>query len=143
MRPCYYDSRESGEARATEQLGSLSKPRLPASNIKKEATEQKNSKKLIIPFYTFANKDSIKYKELLPNSGIAHCQQIKREESIGKQDESQKDTTVCYKCRDPKTKVTYERCLYNSYPEETASNRRVERFAPTGFRYRRYTRRLY
>ncbi|XP_070518427.1 hepatoma-derived growth factor-related protein 2 isoform X1 [Cardiocondyla obscurior] len=104
--------------------------------IKKEPIEEKNLKK--IPFYAFATKDSTKYKELTPDLRTAHCQEIKME-SYGKRNKSKKGVTTCYKCKNPKTKSTYERCLYNSYPEEsTSASTKVERYrAPAGFRYRR------
>lgn len=106
-------------------------------NIKKEPIEEKNWKK--IPFYAFTNKDSTRYKELTPDLRTAHCQEIKVK-SVGKNGEPRKGVTTCYNCKDPKTKTTYERCLYNSHPEEsTSATTKVERYlsAPTGFRYRR------
>ncbi|XP_011862541.1 PREDICTED: eukaryotic translation initiation factor 5B-like [Vollenhovia emeryi] len=99
-------------------------PSEPSSiTAKKEPTEEKNLKK--IPFYAFANKDSTRYKELTPDLGIAHCQEIKVT-SAGEKDDKRKGVTTCYNCKDPKTKSTYERCLYSSHPEEsTSANTRI------------------
>ncbi|XP_011635393.1 LOW QUALITY PROTEIN: uncharacterized protein LOC105426030 [Pogonomyrmex barbatus] len=115
--------------RSTDRFGSPSEP----YPIKKELIEQKSLKK--VPFHSFTNKDSTKYKELTHDSGIAHCQEIKSTEK----DELQKSIT-CYNCKDPKTKSTYERCLYNHPEERTSANTNVERYlsAPTNFRYRRF-----
>lgn len=129
----HYNFYEFSKNRPVSYFGSPSEP-FPIT-IKKEPIEEKNLKK--IPFYVFANKDSTRYKELTPDLAIAHCQEIK---SVEKRSESRKGVTTCYTCKDPKTKSTYERCLYSSYPEEsTSANTKVERYlsAPTGFRYRR------
>ncbi|XP_071631828.1 uncharacterized protein, partial [Temnothorax longispinosus] len=118
-------------------VGYSGSPSEPFPITKKEPIEEKNLKK--IPFYAFANKDSTRYKELTPNFGVAHCQEIKVK-SAGKNGEPRKGITTCYNCKDPKTKSTYERCLYSSNPEEsTSANTKVERYlsAPAGFRYRR------
>lgn len=136
--PHYYDSYESSEDRSKDDFGSSSE-HIPLSSVKKNPIENKSLKKPISPIYTsFANKDSTKYKELAPNSGVAYCQEIKTK-LIGKESKSQKGVTTCYKCNDPKTGSTYERCLYNSRPEESASANTRERFlaVPVGFRYRR------
>ncbi|KAL6267004.1 hypothetical protein P5V15_000084 [Pogonomyrmex californicus] len=116
--------------RSTDRFGSPSEP----YPIKKELIEQKSLKK--VPFHSFTNKDSTKYKELTHDSGIAHCQEIKSTEK----DELQKSIT-CYNCKDPKTKSTYQRCLYNHPEERTSANTNVERYlsAPTNFRYRRFS----
>ncbi|XP_011685770.1 PREDICTED: uncharacterized protein LOC105448725 [Wasmannia auropunctata] len=121
--------------RTVDRFGSPSKP-FPIV-VKKEPVEEKNLKK--IPFYTFTNKDSTRYKELTPDLGIAHCQEIKVK-STGRNGEPRKGITTCYNCKDPKTKSTYKRCLYSSLPEESASaNTNMERYlsVPTGFRHRR------
>ncbi|XP_018315089.1 clumping factor A [Mycetomoellerius zeteki] len=118
-----------------DRFGSPSEP-FPIT-IKKEPIEEKYLKK--IPFYVFSNKDTTRYKELTPDLGVAHCQEIKVK-SIGKDGEPRKGVTTCYNCKDPKTKSTYERCLYSSHPEESVSaNTKVESYlsAPTRFRYRR------
>lgn len=123
----------SSKDQPIDRFGSPSK----LLSIKKEPIEEKNLKK--IPFYTFTNKDSTRYKELTPDLGIAHCQEIKVK-STGKDGEPRKGITTCYNCKDPKTKSTYERCLYSSHPEESASaNTKVERYlpAPAGYRFRR------
>jgi len=119
--------------RYVDRYGSPSEP-FPI--IKKEPIEEKNLKK--IPFYAFANKDSTRYKELTPDLGVAQCQEIKVK-SAGKKGEPRRGITTCYNCKDPKTKSTYERCLYSSHPEETSASMKVEHYlsAPTGFRYRR------
>lgn len=126
---------ELSKVRPVDRFASPSKP-YPIT-IKKEPIEEKNLKK--IPFYASTNKDSTRYKELTPNLAIAHCQEIKVR-STGKKGEPRKGTTTCYNCKDPKTKSTYERCLYTSLPEEsTSASTMVERYlsAPAGFRYRR------
>jgi len=123
-----YNFYELSKDRSVDRFGSPSKP-FPIT-IKKEPIEEKNLKK--IPFYAFTNKDSTRYKELTPDLGIAHCP--------GKKGEPRKGITTCYNCKDPKTKSTYERCLYSSHPKEsTSANTRVEHYlsAPAGFRYRR------
>lgn len=123
------------KSRPVDRFGSPSEP-FPI-NVKKEPIEEKNWKK--IPFYAYSNKDSTRYKELTPDLGVAHCQEIKVK-SAGKKDGSRKGITTCYNCKDPKTKTAYERCLYSSHPEESASaTTKVERYlsAPAGFRFRR------
>ncbi|XP_018393529.1 PREDICTED: uncharacterized protein LOC108772495 [Cyphomyrmex costatus] len=130
-----YSFYELSKDQPIDRFGSPSEP-FPIT-IKKEPIEEKYLKK--IPFYVFSNKDSTRYKELTPDLGVAHCQEIKVK-SIGKDGEPRKGITTCYNCKDPKTKSTYERCLYSSHPEESVSaNTKVESYlsAPTIFRYRR------
>ena len=130
-----YSFYELNKDRSIDRFGSPSES-FPVT-MKKEPIEEKYLKK--IPFYVFSNKDSTKYKELTPDLGVAHCQEIKVK-SIGKDGEPRKGVTTCYNCKDPKTKSTYERCLYSSHPEESVSaNMKVENYlpAPTKFRYRR------
>ncbi|XP_067209090.1 dentin sialophosphoprotein [Linepithema humile] len=140
IAPYYYDSYEPNKDRdlSRDHFGSLFK-RSPIDSIKKESIEKKNLKK-VMPFYAFPNKDLIKRKELLADSTeTAHCQEIKIK-SFGKDSGLRKGVTTCYKCKDPITRSTYERCLYKSHPEERASaSTKVERFlsVPTSFRYRR------
>ncbi|XP_036139678.1 uncharacterized protein LOC105832688 [Monomorium pharaonis] len=129
----YYNFYGSSRDQPIDRFGSSSR----LFPIKKEPLEEKNLKK--IPFYAFTNKDTTRYKELTPNFGIAHCQEIKVKSS-GKNGEPRRGITTCYNCKDPKTKSTYERCLYSSHPEESASaNTKMERYlsAPSGFRFRR------
>lgn len=130
----HYNFYELSKDQPTDYFGSPSES-FPITT-KKEPTEEKYLKK--IPFYAFTNKDSTRYKELTPDLGIAHCQEIKVK-SIGKKDEPKKGITTCYNCKDPKTKSTYERCLYSSPEESASANTKVERYlsAPAGFRYRR------
>lgn len=142
ITPHYDDSYERNKDRdlSRDNFGSSFK-RFPIDSIKKESIEKKNLKK-VIPFYTFTNKDLTKRKELLADSAeTAHCQEIKIK-SFGKDSDSRKGITTCYKCKDPITRSTYERCLYKSNPvsEESASaSTKMERFlsVPTNFRYRR------
>lgn len=124
--PHYYNSYESSQDGYRDRFGSPSE-RFPIS-IKKKLIEEKNLKKTKIPFL-ITNKDyTAKYKELLPDSEIAHCREIKVK-SIGKEDEIRKNVTTCYKCEDPKTRSMYERCIYNNPPEESASaSTKMERF---------------
>jgi len=137
--PRYYDFYESNRDRLGDHFGSSSEY-VPILGFKKEPrqeNEDKSSKKPTIPLYAFANEDSIKRKEFVPLSAVAHCREIKVK-LIG--EESQKSITTCYKCKDPKSKTTYERCLYNDQPKTSASaSTNVERFlsAPLSFRYRR------
>lgn len=130
--PRYYDSYGSSE---DSHYGSPSE-RFPI--IKKEPNENKGLKKTISSFYVpFANKESLKHKELALNSGTAYCQEIKVK-SVGSEGEPRKGVTSCYRCKDPKTKSTYERCLYKSEPQESASaSTKMERLAPVNFRHRR------
>lgn len=133
----HYKSYESSQNRYRDHFESPSE-RFPTS-IKKNLFEKKNLKKTKIPFLT-SNKDYTKYKELLLDSEIVHCQEIKVK-SIGKDDEIPKDVTTCYKCEDPKTKSMYKRCLHNILPKEsTSDNTKMERFSstPVSLRYRRY-----
>lgn len=126
----HYDSYEASE----EQYGS-SLERFPISGIKKEPNEDKSFKKS--SFYApFVNKDSLKHKELALNSKTAYCQEIK----VKSESEPRKGITTCYRCKDPKTKSTFERCLYKNEPEESVSaSRKVEHILPAqiNFRYRR------
>lgn len=134
--PHYYNSYESSHDRYRDSSASLSE-RSPIS-VKKRLVENKNLKKMKIPF-SMINKDyTAKYKQLLPNSEIAHCQEI-NVKSIGKEDKIRKDFMTCYKCEDPKTRSTYERCLHNNLPEESAfANTERFSFTPVSPRYRRY-----
>ncbi|XP_014483866.1 PREDICTED: uncharacterized protein LOC106749193 [Dinoponera quadriceps] len=127
--PHYYDT---SYVSSEDRHGSSSE-RFPISGIKKEPNEDKGFKKTTSPF----GKDSL--KELALNSRTAHCQEIKVK-SVGAQGEPPKGVTTCYRCKDPKTKSSYERCLYKSEPEESSSaSTKMERFlsTPVNFRYRR------
>lgn len=134
----HYHFYESNQNRYRDHFESPSE-HFPTS-IKKKLFEKKNLKKTKRPFLT-SNKDyTAKYKELLPDSEIVHCQEIKVK-SIGKEDEIPKDVTTCYKCEDPKTKSVYKRCLYNiPLKEGTTDNTKMERSSstPVNLRYRRY-----
>ncbi|XP_029659857.1 uncharacterized protein LOC115233511 [Formica exsecta] len=135
--PHYYNSYESSQDQYKDRSASPSE-RFPIS-VKKKLVEKKNLKKMKIPFLLINKDYTAKYKQSLPNSEIAHCQEI-NVKSIGKEDEIRKDVTTCYKCEDPKTRFIYERCLHNSPPEESASaNTKTERFSFTSVipRYRR------
>ncbi|RLU18319.1 hypothetical protein DMN91_008676 [Ooceraea biroi] len=136
--PRFYDSYGSNRDRSGDYFGSSSE-HLPIPSFKKEprqGNEKKISKKPIIPFYALANGDSFKHKEFVPLSAIAHCREVKVK-SIG--EEPRKSFTTCYKCKDPKTKSTYERCSYNGPKRSASASTKVERFlsAPVSFRYRR------
>ncbi|XP_029173673.1 uncharacterized protein LOC114942467 [Nylanderia fulva] len=134
--PHYYNS-ESSQDEYRDRFNSPSQ-RFPI-NIKKKLVEEKNLKKIKIPFL-ITSKDTAKYKELLPNSKIVHCRKIKVK-SIGKDDDIR--NTTCYKCEDPKTKSMYERCIstHNSSPEESVSASTKMKHFPSTFlvspRYRR------
>jgi hypothetical protein len=129
--PRYYDFDESNR----DHFGSSSEY-VPIPGFKKEPrqeNEDKSSKEQTI----YANEDSFKRKEFVPLSAIAHCREIKVK-LIGQ--EPRKSITTCYKCRDPKSKTTYERCLYNDQPKTSAfASTNVEHFlsTPISFRYRR------
>ncbi|XP_032670444.1 paternally-expressed gene 3 protein-like isoform X2 [Odontomachus brunneus] len=132
LMPHYYDSYEDHYASSSE--------RFPNSGFKKEPNEDKGFKKTISSFYIpFVNKDSPKHKELILNSRNAYCQEIKMK-SVGLQGEPRQGITTCYRCKDPKTKSTFERCLYNNEQEESAAtDKKVESFLPesVNFRHRR------
>lgn len=138
LAPHYYDSYESNRDRdlSGDHFASLYK-RSPIDSFKRESIEKKNLKK-VVPFYAFPNKDLTKRKKLSA-AGTEHCQEIKVK-SFGKNRDVRKGVTTCYKCKDPTTRSTYERCSYKSHPRESASaSTQVERYmsVPAGFRYRR------
>lgn len=129
LLPHYYDSYENHYASSSEHI--------PISGIKKEPNEDKGFKKTF--YIPFVNKDSLKHKELALNSKNAYCQEIEVK-SVGLQGEPRQGITTCYRCKDPKTKSTFERCVYKNEPKESAAaNRKVESFlsAPVNFRHRR------
>lgn len=133
--PHYYNSYESSDDRYRDRsTSSVLSERSPIS-VKKKLVENKNLKKIKIPSLMINKDYTAKYKQLLPNSEIAHCQEI-NVKLIGKEDKIRKDFMTCYKCEDPKTRSTYERCLHNNPPEESASAN-TERFIPVSSRYRR------
>ncbi|XP_025154621.1 uncharacterized protein LOC105186166 isoform X1 [Harpegnathos saltator] len=136
IRPRYYDFHESAE---DHHDASSSEP-FPISIVKKEPIEDKSFKKATSPFYApLAAKDPLKHKEFAPNLRNAYCQEIKVK-TIEPESKRPKGTTTCYRCKDPKTKSTSERCMYKSEPEETASsNMKMARIlpAPINFRHRR------
>ncbi|XP_050445803.1 uncharacterized protein LOC126848731 [Cataglyphis hispanica] len=133
--PHYYNSYESSDDRYRDRsTSSVLSERSPIS-VKKKLVENKNLKKMKIPSLMINKDYTAKYKQLLPNSEIAHCQEI-NVKLIGKEDKIRKDFMTCYKCEDPKTRSTYERCLHNNPPEESASAN-TERFIPVSSRYRR------
>ncbi|KAK9303877.1 hypothetical protein QLX08_004602 [Tetragonisca angustula] len=111
------------------------KPWYPASTAKKVPTENKNFKKVISPFYTVTDDDSQKYKDMVMKSGVPYCREMKTKRG-GKSSDS-KDTTVCYKCKNPKNGATYEQCSYHSQPLTDSSSIEEIPVAPPGFRNRR------
>ncbi|XP_072753805.1 uncharacterized protein [Anoplolepis gracilipes] len=133
--PHYYNSYELGQDRYRDRFDSPAE-RFPIS-IKKKLVE-KNLKKMKIPLIMINKDYTAKYKKLL-DSEIVHCQEIKGK-SVGKEDDVRKAITTCYKCEDPKTRFSYERCLHDSPPKESASaSTRMKRFSSTSVspRYRR------
>lgn len=102
------------------------------SASKKVPTENKNFKKVVSPFYTITDKDSQKYKDMVMKSGVPYCQEIKTRR-VNK-DSNAKDSTICYKCKNPKNGATYEQCSYASQPSTDSGN--IEQ-SSTGFRNRR------
>jgi len=135
--PHYYDFYESNRDKSEDHFGSSSEYVPGFKKEPRQENEDKSSKESTIPLYALANEDSFKRKEFVPLSAIAHCREIKVK-SIG--EEPRKSVTTCYKCKDPKSKTTYERCLYNDQPKTSAfASTNVERFlsAPISFRYRR------
>ncbi|KAF3424893.1 hypothetical protein E2986_10991 [Frieseomelitta varia] len=55
----------------------------------------------------------------------------------GEKSSGSKDTTVCYKCKNPKNGATYEQCSYHSQPLADSSSIEGIPVAPPGFRNRR------
>ncbi|KAK1129096.1 hypothetical protein K0M31_020226 [Melipona bicolor] len=87
------------------------------------------------PFYTVTDDDSQKYKDMVMKSGVPYCREIKTKR--GDKSSGSKDTTVCYKCKNPKNGATYEQCSYHSQPLTDSSNIEDIPVAPPGFRSRR------
>ncbi|CAD1477131.1 unnamed protein product, partial [Heterotrigona itama] len=108
--------------RAFDSSESLDKPKpwYSASTVKKVPTENKNLKKVISPFYTITDDDSQKYKDMVMKSGVPYCQEMKTKR--GGKSSVAKDTTICYKCKNPKNGATYEQCSYHSHPLTDSSN---------------------
>lgn len=123
--------------RAFDSSESLDKPKpwYSASTVKKVPTENKNLKKVISPFYTITDDDSQKYKDMVMKSGVPYCQEIKTKR--GDKTSDSKDTTVCYKCKNPKNGATYEQCSYHSQPLTDSSNIEEIPVASPGLRNRR------
>ncbi|XP_076163204.1 uncharacterized protein LOC143144555 [Ptiloglossa arizonensis] len=104
-----------------------------SSATKKEPREDKSFKKAVSPFYTITEKDSQKYRDIVLKSGVPYCQEIKSKRA----NDEAKDTTVCYKCKNPKNGATYEQCSYASQPLTASSGVQEVVATPTGFRARR------
>ncbi|XP_029049309.2 DNA ligase 1 [Osmia bicornis bicornis] len=135
--PSYVHFPESGKRETFESSESYDRPNkewFSASSSKRVPLEDKHFKKIISPFYTITEKDSQKYKDIVMKSGIPYCQEIKTKKPSK---DGNKNSMVCYKCKNPKSGATYEQCSYVSKPSADSSNQEEVVDDPSEFRSRR------